>query len=119
MQYFLKSIYIISYIQNVIVTGFACILINFRGSAGTGDASIHFLVGKIGSTDIADCKLATDKAIEKFPINNEKLVLYGGSYGGTLVTHMSALYSDVYKATVARNPVIDLASMNTSDITDW
>lgn len=69
---------------------------------------------------MADCKLATDKAVDKFPINNERLMLYGGSHGGFLVTHLSGLHSDVYKATVARNPVIDLASMNnTSDIADW
>nr|AGC92665.2 acylamino-acid-releasing enzyme-like protein [Heliconius erato] len=100
--------------------GFACVLINYRGSAGSGDSSIHFLPGRIGSADVADCKLATDKAVDQFPINNEKLMLYGGSHGGFLVTHLSGLHSDVYKATVARNPVIDLASMNnTSDIADW
>ncbi|CAH0719624.1 unnamed protein product, partial [Brenthis ino] len=100
--------------------GFACLLVNYRGSAGTGDASIHFLPGRIGTADVADCKLATDKSLDLFPVNDKKLMLYGGSHGGFLVTHLSGLYSEVYRATVARNPVIDLASMNnTSDIADW
>ncbi|XP_047529615.1 acylamino-acid-releasing enzyme-like isoform X1 [Vanessa atalanta] len=100
--------------------GFACLLINYRGSTGTGDASVFFLPSRIGTADVADCKLATEKAIELFPINEEKLLLYGGSHGGFLVAHLSGLYSGFYSVTVARNPVIDLASMyNTSDIADW
>ncbi|XP_046959619.1 acylamino-acid-releasing enzyme-like [Vanessa cardui] len=100
--------------------GFACLLINYRGSAGTGDASIFFLPSRIGIADVADCKLATEKAIELFPIDEKKLLLYGGSHGGFLVAHLSGLYSGYYSVTVARNPVIDLASMfNTSDIADW
>lgn len=117
---FLFNIFIWSFkTYNLIITGFACILINFRGSAGSGDSSIHFLPGRIGSADVKDCKLATDQVVDNFPINNGKLILYGGSYGGTLVTHLSGLYPDVYKATVAKNPVIDLASMHGGDIADW
>lgn len=102
------------------ISGFSSLLINYRGSTGTGASSIFFLLSRIGTSDVADCKLATEKALDMFPVNEKKLVLYGGSHGGFIVTHLSGQYSDFYRATVARNPVIDLTSMyNTTDIADW
>ncbi|XP_052740121.1 acylamino-acid-releasing enzyme [Bicyclus anynana] len=100
--------------------GFACLLINYRGSTGTGDASVFFLPSRIGSADVEDCKFATQKALDQYPIDDKRLLLYGGSHGGFLVCHLSGVYPDLYSVTVARNPVTDLASMsNTSDIADW
>nr|XP_032521499.1 acylamino-acid-releasing enzyme-like isoform X3 [Danaus plexippus plexippus] len=100
--------------------GFATLLINYRGSAGTGNGSICYLPSRIGTADVLDCKLATDKAIDMFPVNDKKLLLYGGSHGGFLVAHLSGLFYDFYHAAVLRNPVIDLASMiHTTDIADW
>ncbi|XP_039753835.1 acylamino-acid-releasing enzyme-like isoform X1 [Pararge aegeria] len=100
--------------------GFACLLINYRGSTGTGDASIFYLPSRIGSADVEDCKLATIKALDQFPVDDKRLLLYGGSHGGFLVCHLSGVYPDLYSVTVTRNPVTDLASMaNTSDIADW
>lgn len=102
------------------MVGFSSLLINYRGSTGTGASSIFFLLSRIGTSDVADCKLATEKALDMFPVNEKKLVLYGGSHGGFIVTHLSGQYSDFFRATVARNPVIDLTSMyNTTDIADW
>ncbi|CAG9584376.1 unnamed protein product [Danaus chrysippus] len=99
--------------------GFATLLINYRGSAGTGNASICYLPSRIGTADVLDCKLATDKAIDMFPVNDKKLLLYGGSHGGFLVAHLSGLFYDFYHAAVMRNPVIDLTSMyHTTDIAD-
>lgn len=88
---------------------------------GSGQKSIEFLPGKIGTADVADCIQATDTIIEKFPwINPASMVLVGGSHGGFLVAHLSGQYPDKFKAVVARNPVIDVASMSIiSDIPDW
>ncbi|XP_045771470.1 acylamino-acid-releasing enzyme-like isoform X1 [Maniola jurtina] len=100
--------------------GFACLMINYRGSSGTGDSSIFYLPSRVGTADVDDCRLATQKALDQFPIDDKRLLLYGGSHGGFLVCHLSGVYPEMYSVTVARNPVIDLASMsNTSDIADW
>ncbi|KAJ8927445.1 hypothetical protein NQ314_020115 [Rhamnusium bicolor] len=101
--------------------GYAVILVNYRGSSGSGQKSIDFLLGKIGKADVADCILATDTALETFPwLNPHSVALVGGSHGGFLVTHLSGQYPDKFKAVVARNPVIDVASMSIiSDIPDW
>uniref|UniRef100_A0A2A4JP98 Acylamino-acid-releasing enzyme n=1 Tax=Heliothis virescens TaxID=7102 RepID=A0A2A4JP98_HELVI len=100
--------------------GFASLQVNYRGSTGAGQASVRFLLKRVGDADVSDCKLATDYAVQNFPIDATKLCLMGGSHGGFLVTHLSGQYPDVYAAVVSRNPVIDVASMfNSTDIADW
>lgn len=101
--------------------GFAILLINYRGSLGSGQKSVDFLPGKIGVSDVQDCIQATDAALTKYPwLNPNKLALVGGSHGGFLVTHLSGQYPDKFKVVVARNPVIDIASMSIiSDIPEW
>ena len=101
--------------------GFGIIFVNYRGSIGAGQDSVEFLLGKIGQTDVSDCILAADTALQKYPfLNPNGLVLFGGSHGGFLVAHLSGKYPDKFKAVVARNPVIDVVSMSTiSDIPDW
>ncbi|KAJ0176985.1 hypothetical protein K1T71_006994 [Dendrolimus kikuchii] len=99
---------------------FACVLINYRGSTGSGQASVDFLPKRVGDTDVKDCKLATDEITRLFSVDVNKLCLSGGSHGGFLVTHLSGQYPDTYRVVVSRNPVIDVASMfNSTDIADW
>ncbi|KAK9873204.1 hypothetical protein WA026_021437 [Henosepilachna vigintioctopunctata] len=101
--------------------GYALLLINYRGSIGAGDKTVHFLLGRIGTSDVSDCILATNKTLEKFSwLDPNRVVLCGGSHGGFLVTHLSGQYPDMFKAVVSRNPVIDVSSMSIfSDIPDW
>lgn len=78
-------------------------------------------MGRVGKSDVYDCVLATNEATKKFPcLNPNQLILVGGSHGGFLVTHLSGQYPEMFKAVIARNPVIDIASMSiVSDIPDW
>lgn len=94
---------------------------NFRGSIGAGQNSVDSLLGKVGEVDVSDCMVALRAAFKKFPwIDVDRVALVGGSHGGFLVTHLSGQHPDAFKAVVARNPVIDVASMSiTSDIPDW
>lgn len=95
--------------------------VNYRGSIGAGEDSVNSLLGKVGQADVSDCMAALRAALEKFPwIDPDRVALVGGSHGGFLVAHLSGQHPDAFKAVVARNPVIDLASMSTiSDIPDW
>lgn len=97
------------------------LLVNYRGSTGAGQDSVDFLLGKVGTSDVSDCMLALREALQRFSwLNPKKVVLVGGSHGGFLVTHLSGQHPDSFRAVVARNPVIDIASMSIiSDIPDW
>nr|AEE63650.1 unknown [Dendroctonus ponderosae] len=101
--------------------GYAIVLVNYRGSIGSGNDSVEFLLGKIGTTDVRDCIQSVEVALKEYPwLNENKLALCGGSHGGFLVAHLSGQYPDKFKSVVARNPVIDVASMSIiSDIPDW
>lgn len=103
-----------------IFSGFASALINYRGSTGCGQATVDFLTGRVGSADVADCKLLTDTLISNQLVDSKNIVLFGGSHGGFLVTHLSGQFPETYAAVVTRNPVTDVATMfNVTDIADW
>lgn len=54
--------------------GYAVLLVNFRGSIGSGKASVDFLPGKVGTADVEDCIQAVDVALKEFPwINPEQV----------------------------------------------
>lgn len=104
-----------------VLSGFAIIQVNYRGSTGMGSKNVEYLQGKVGNVDVKDCITATNEALQKYSwLNPDKIGLCGGSHGGFLVAHLSGQYPNLYKAVVARNPVIDIAAMFTiSDIPDW
>ncbi|EFN63061.1 Acylamino-acid-releasing enzyme [Camponotus floridanus] len=104
----------------LVSAGFAVIQVNYRGSTGMGSATVEYLQGKVGDVDVKDCITATQEAIKKYPwLDPERIGLCGGSHGGFLVTHLSGQAPDMYKAVVARNPVIDISIMfGISDIPD-
>jgi acylaminoacyl-peptidase len=69
------------------------LLVNYRGSVGTGQESVEFLPGRIGTSDVKDVHLAVVEALKQFPfLNPDKMVLFGGSHGGFLVTHLSGQF---------------------------
>jgi acylaminoacyl-peptidase len=75
------------------ITGFGMLLVNYRGSIGAGQESVEFLPGKIGNSDVKDVHLAVVEALTQFPfLNPNKMVLFGGSHGGFLVTHLSGQF---------------------------
>ncbi|XP_031836700.1 acylamino-acid-releasing enzyme [Nomia melanderi] len=104
-----------------VLSGFAVVQVNYRGSTGMGSKNVEYLQGKVGDVDVRDCVTATNEALKKYPwLNPDQIGITGGSHGGFLVTHLSGQHPDLYKVVVARNPVIDIAAMFTiSDIPDW
>jgi len=65
------------------------LFINYRGSTGLGKDYVESLLGKIGDADVKDVY----NAVQSNPLwSNRKLVLYGGSHGGFLVTQLSGQY---------------------------
>lgn len=68
-------------------------MVNYRGSIGSGQESVEFLLGRIGDSDVKDVHFATCQALKQFPfLDPKKMVLMGGSHGGFLVTHLSGRF---------------------------
>ncbi|XP_046143454.1 acylamino-acid-releasing enzyme-like isoform X1 [Osmia bicornis bicornis] len=103
-----------------VLSGLAVVQVNYRGSTGMGAKNVEYLQGRVGDVDVKDCVTATQEALKKYPwLNPKQIGISGGSHGGFLAAQLSAQYPDLYKAIVARNPVIDIAAMFTiSDIPD-
>ncbi|XP_051526113.1 acylamino-acid-releasing enzyme isoform X2 [Myxocyprinus asiaticus] len=100
--------------------GFSVLLVNYRGSIGFGQDSIHSLPGNIGTQDVKDVQFAVESVLSQGGFDEQKIAVIGGSHGGFLACHLIGQYPDFYKACVTRNPVTNLASMiGSTDIPDW
>ncbi|XP_074537519.1 acylamino-acid-releasing enzyme isoform X2 [Halichoeres trimaculatus] len=100
--------------------GFASLIVNYRGSLGFGQDNILSLRGLVGNQDVKDVQFAVESVLKGEEFDTQKVAISGGSHGGFLACHLIGQYPDFYKACVARNPVINLASMiGSTDIPDW
>ncbi|XP_014862964.1 PREDICTED: acylamino-acid-releasing enzyme-like isoform X1 [Poecilia mexicana] len=99
--------------------GFGVLLVNYRGSLGFGHDSVLSLLGNVGTQDVMDVQAAVESVLDA-EFDREKVAISGGSHGGFLACHLIGQYPGFYKACVARNPVVNLASMiGSTDIPDW
>ena len=102
--------------------GFAVLQVNYLGSLGATHTSALSLRGQIGTADVSDVLLATQKARLSLPthLHSAPAILNGGSHGGFISLHLISRHSDIYSGAALRNPVVDISSMATmSDIPDW
>lgn len=107
-----------SHVAIMYCLGFSVLLVNYRGSTGNGQDTIDSLPGKVGTNDVNDVQQAAEFCKEKYGFKN--IVLYGGSHGGFLTTHLIGQFPDFYAAASARNAVTHLeAELFVSDIPDW
>ena len=78
--------------------GFAVLFVNYRGSICQGKKGVESLLGKVGDTDVKDCVQALQECLQAYPnLDKDRVVLFGGSHGGFLVTHLSGQYPDMFK----------------------
>jgi len=100
--------------------GAAVLHVNYRGSAGFGEASILALPGRCGEVDTTDMMAALAEAKTLTMIDSSKIGVVGGSHGGFLAAHMIGQHPDVFSACAMRNPVTNIPSMvSVTDIPDW
>jgi acylaminoacyl-peptidase len=116
--------------------GSAVLHVNYRGSPGFGQTSIHSLPGTIGINDVADMMAALNHALtlrydvssgevrdaeaaSRLPLllDAQRVSVVGGSHGGFLAGHLIGQHPEVFKAAAMRNPVTNIPAMySVSDI---
>ncbi len=62
--------------------GFIVFLPNFRGSTGYGETFQMANFREIGKADFLDITSGVEHIISKYGVNPNKVIIYGGSYGG-------------------------------------
>jgi len=108
------------YTAGLCMCGYAVLMVNYRGSLGFGQDSINSLLGNIGRQDVDDVQGVVEQIVASGSVDKNRVVVIGGSHGGFLTVHAIGQFPNFYRAAVARNPVVNIASMlGSTDIPDW
>ena len=96
--------------------GYLVVAVNFHGSYGWGDEFTRSIRGAWGDKPGIDVMAATDVLLSQGYVAESKMAIVGGSYGGYLVTWLTAT-TDRFAAAICHAGVTDLLGQWASDIT--
>lgn len=102
--------------QVMAAAGYVVALVNFHGSSSFGDAFTRSIRGAWGDKPFIDIDAATDHLIALGFIDEDRMAVAGGSYGGYLVTWITT-QTDRYAAAICHAGVTDLLGQYASDHT--
>lgn len=100
------------YTQFLLIHGYSVLQINYRGSAGRGRKFREELYGDWGGAEQADIARAVEHVLGTMEwVDNDRVAILGGSYGGYSAYWQLVQYPDLYNAGVAWIGVSDLEDM--------
>jgi len=102
--------------QVMAAAGYVVVSVNFHGSSSFGDAFTRSIRGAWGDMPSRDVGAATDHMVGLGYIDEDRIAIAGGSYGGYLVSWLTAM-TDRYSASICHAGVNDLVGMWASDHT--
>jgi dipeptidyl aminopeptidase/acylaminoacyl peptidase len=104
-------------VQYLLASGYAVLAPNVRGSTGYGKVYSHLDDVEKRMDSVADLAHAADWLRERPTIDGDRVVVYGGSYGGFMVLSALTTYPDLWRAGVDIVGISSLATFleNTSD----
>ncbi|MFV1969423.1 MAG: prolyl oligopeptidase family serine peptidase, partial [Acidimicrobiia bacterium] len=102
--------------QVMAAAGYVVVSVNFHGSSSFGDAFTRSIRGAWGDMPARDIEAATDHMVSLGYIDENRMAIAGGSYGGYLVTWLTTL-TDRYAASICHAGVTDLLGQWASDHT--
>ena len=99
------------YTQFLVRRGYSVLKVNYRGSTGHGRAFVRELYDDWGGGEQADVAKAVRLVSEYDWIDDDRVGVFGGSYGGYSAYCQMTLYGDLYDASIAWIGLTDLADM--------
>ena len=99
------------YLQSISQSGFAVLAPNFRGSTGYGAEFRNMDLSDAGGGDLEDVVSGTKWLTKQSEIDNSKIAIMGGSYGGFMTLIALTKKPEVFAAGVAVVPVTDWLEM--------
>jgi dipeptidyl aminopeptidase/acylaminoacyl peptidase len=101
--------------QAFAAAGYVLAMVNFHGSSSFGDSWSRSIRADWGGKPADDVLLATDALLARGFIDEKRMAITGGSYGGYMVAWL-ATRTDRFRCAVAHAAVYDLRSMWSSDL---
>jgi dipeptidyl aminopeptidase/acylaminoacyl peptidase len=99
-------------VQYLLQRGYSVLQVNYRGSTGRGQSFAERLHGDWGGAEQGDIATGVEHVLETYEwLDDERVVVYGGSYGGYSALWQLVQYPALYAGAVARVAVSDLKDM--------
>ena len=99
-------------IQFLLSRGFSVLQVNYRGSTGRGREFVERIYDDWGGAEQGDIAIGVEHVLSKYDwLDEDRVVVYGGSYGGYSTNWQLVQYPDLYTAGVTSVGVSDLEDM--------
>lgn len=102
--------------QVMAAAGYVVAMVNFHGSSSFGETFARSILGDWGGKPAEDVLRATDHLVARGYIDESRMAITGGSYGGYLTCWL-ATQTDRFKCAVAHAAVFNLSTLYGSDVT--
>jgi dipeptidyl aminopeptidase/acylaminoacyl peptidase len=102
--------------QIVAARGYVVAMVNFHGSSSFGEKYARAILGDWGGKPAEDVLKATDALIARGFIDEKRVAITGGSYGGYLTCWL-ATQTDRFRCAIAHAAVFNLSTLYGSDVT--
>jgi len=100
------------YTQVLAMRGYSVLQINYRGSTGRGREFKEELLDDWGGAEQGDVATAAEYVLDEHDwLDDDRVVVFGGSYGGYSAYWQAVQYPDLYDASVAWIGLTDLEDM--------
>ena len=100
------------YTQVLVSRGFSVLQVNYRGSTGRGKEFVKELYEDWGGAEQGDVAAAAEHVIDAYDwIDEDRIAVFGGSYGGYSAYWQMVQYPDLYDAGIAWIGLTDLSDM--------
>jgi len=100
------------YTQVLVSQGFSVLQVNYRGSTGRGREFVEELIDDWGGAEQGDVAVAAEHVLDTRDwIEEDRVVVFGGSYGGYSAYWQMVQYPEFYDAGIAWIGLTDLEDM--------